>query len=249
MESLLEFSGLAAYIGVGLLAMAESGLFVGILVPGETAMILGGVLVSQGHAELGWMLVAASAGAITGDSISYELGRRFGPRLTTTRLGRRIGAENWERARRYTRARGGRAVFFGRFVGVLRALVPAVAGWAGMRYRSFLSFNVAGGIVWATGTLLLGVVAGRSWHVVERWVGRTSLIAAAVVLLAVIALVARWTRSQHRKSREPPKAADAPNRTATQCSNSSNNKILARRAISTHCFESISRLPLHLPPP
>src|ERR671918_2501082 len=99
MESLLEFTGAAAYVGLGLLAMAESGLFVGLFVPGETALILGGVLVSRGQAGLGWMIMAACLGAVAGDSISYEVGRRFGPRLSTTRLGVRVGKENWQRAR------------------------------------------------------------------------------------------------------------------------------------------------------
>jgi membrane protein DedA with SNARE-associated domain len=209
METLLEFSGATAYVGVGLLAMAESGLFVGLLVPGETAMILAGVLVARGHAELGWMVIAASAGAIIGDSISYEVGRRFGPRLATTRLGRRVGDQNWCQARDYVGARGGRAVFFGRFLGVLRALVPAVAGWAGMRYRAFLTFNIAGGLIWSTGTILLGVLAGRSWQLVETWVGRISLVGAGLVIAVLFFLVARWSRVQRRGDRAPPGEASS----------------------------------------
>jgi len=209
MESVLEFTGVAAYIAVGLLAMAESGLFVGLFVPGETAMILGGVLVSRGHAELGWMVIAASVGAVIGDSISYELGRRFGHRLVATRLGRRVGEPNWSRAREYVGRRGGRAVFFGRFLGVLRALVPAVAGWAGMRYGSFLTFNIAGGLIWASGTILLGVLAGRSWQLVETWVGRIGLVGACLVIAVVIFLIARWIRAQGRGDRAPP--GETPN--------------------------------------
>jgi membrane protein DedA with SNARE-associated domain len=198
MESILEFTGAAVYVGIGLLALAESGLFIGLLVPGETAMILGGVLVSRGQGEIGWILLAACLGAVAGDSISYELGRRFGPRLVSTRIGRRVGEPNWQRAREYVKSRAGRAVFFGRFVGVLRALVPAVAGWAGMKYRSFLTFNVAGGLVWATGTILLGVLAGHSWQIVERWVGRASLATAALVFGLVLLLILKWIRSQRR---------------------------------------------------
>lgn len=204
MESLLEFTGVAAYVLVGLLAMAESGFFVGVVVPGETAMILGGVLVSQGHADLGWMLAAASLGGVVGDSISYEIGRRFGPRLMTTRLGRRVGEERWDRARDYVKARGGRAVFFGRFVGVLRALVPAMAGWAAMPYRSFLGFNVAGGVIWATGSIMIGVVAGRSWELVEAWVGQASVIVAIGV---VVGLVFVFTFKRVRSERQPLRAS------------------------------------------
>jgi len=146
------------------------------------------------------MVIAASVGAVIGDSISYELGRRFGQRLGATRLGRRVGEPNWSRAREYVGRRGGRAVFFGRFLGVLRALVPAVAGWAGMRYRSFLTFNVAGGLLWATGTILLGVAAGSSWHIVEAWVGRAGWLGTGLVAAAVLVVATRLIKRQQRSA-------------------------------------------------
>jgi len=210
MESLLDLAGASAYVLVGLLAAAESGLFVGLLVPGETAMILAGVLAAQGRAEVGWLFLAACLGAVIGDAISFEIGRRYGARLTHTRLGRRVGDARWCRARDYVQTRGGRAVFFGRFVGVLRALVPAVAGWAGMPIRSFLIFNIAGGALWAGGCIMAGVAAGRSWRVVERWVGLGSLaVAAAVIALLAGVLIAK-SRAD-RKSRAPPAATSEEN--------------------------------------
>jgi len=194
-DFLLRLADPWAYVLIGVLAAAEAAAFVGLFIPGEAAMLLGGVIVSQGRAGLGWMLLAASAGAVIGDSIGYEIGRHFGSRLQTTRLGRRIGEKRWQRAHDHVRKRGGRAVFFGRFVGVLRALVPAIAGSAGIPYTRFFVFNAAGGIIWACGLVLLGAVAGSSYQVVERWAGRATAVLAGIVILAVaLSLAARWIR-------------------------------------------------------
>jgi len=93
------------------------------------------------------MMAVAAAGAIVGDSIGYEIGRHFGNALQASRLGRKVGAERWQRAETYLEAKGGRAIFAGRFVGVLRALVPAVAGATRMPYRRFLVWNALGAIM------------------------------------------------------------------------------------------------------
>src|SRR6266511_4048470 len=103
--------------------------------PRETAMLLGGFLAFQGRVNLAVMMAAGAAGAVVGDSIGYEIGRRFGEPLKHSRLGRRVGQDRWARGEAYLRAKGGRAVFLGRFVGVLRALVPALAGMSRMPYR------------------------------------------------------------------------------------------------------------------
>lgn len=198
MDFLLTLADPWAYVLIGLLAAAEASAFVGLFIPGEVAILLGGVLVSQGRAGLSLMLLAASAGAIIGDSIGYEIGRHFGVRLQTTRIGRRIGETRWIRAQDYVRERGGRAVFFGRFVGVLRALVPAIAGSAGIPYGKFFVFNAAGGIIWACSFVLLGAAAGSSYKVVERWAGRATAVLAGVVILAIVlSLVARWVRDHY----------------------------------------------------
>jgi len=139
------------------------------------------------------MMGAAAAGAIAGDSLGYEIGRRFGPALQASRLGRKVGAERWQRAEAYVEAKGGRAVFTGRFGGVLRALVPAVAGATRMPYRRFLAWNALGAIIWAPGTVLAGYLAGSSYRRVERDAGPAGLVLlAAVAAVAAVVLPARW---------------------------------------------------------
>lgn len=196
MDFLLELAEPWGYLLIGALAAAEAAAFAGLFIPGEAAMLIGGFLVFRGRADLAWMLVAGSAGAVIGDSLGYEIGRRLGPRLEQGRLGRRIGHDRWRRASAYVRRHGGTSNFLGRFIGVLRALVPAVAGSAGMPYRTFLAYNAAGGIIWASGFILLGVAAGRSYKVVEQWAGRATLVLGAIVLVAFGLVVgARWIAS------------------------------------------------------
>jgi membrane protein DedA with SNARE-associated domain/membrane-associated phospholipid phosphatase len=198
-ETLLELSNPWGYVAVAILAMAESGLFIGLVLPGEAAMLLGGFLVYQGRADLALMLACGCCGAVAGDSLSFWIGRVAGPRLQRSRLGRRIGDERWSRAHRYVKERGGRAVFLGRFVGVLRALVPAIAGSSGLPYRQFIPYSVAGAVAWVTAFIVLGSVAGGSWHLIDQWAGRASIVVVGVIALgAAIMFAAKWA-ARHRR--------------------------------------------------
>jgi membrane protein DedA with SNARE-associated domain/membrane-associated phospholipid phosphatase len=189
-----------AYVVVALVAAAESGAFLGLVLPGEAAMLLGGFLVFQGQAELPVMLASGIGGAIAGDSASYWIGRKAGARLMSSRLGRRVGPERWERSRQFVRKRGGRAVLIGRFVGMLRALVPAIAGSAGVPYRIFLPYSVAGGSLWVGAFIVLGSIAGGSWRIIERWAGRATLVLVGMlVAIGIVWFAARWVMG-HRET-------------------------------------------------
>lgn len=175
------------YLVVFALALLESAALVGLVVPGETVLVVGGFAASQGRADVRTMAAAAFLGAVVGDSIGFEFGRRLGPTMRASRLGRRVGAARWERADASITRLGGRAVLTGRFVGLLRAVVPMVAGMSEMPYRTFLVWNVLGAAVWAPAVVLAGYFAGDSLVRVERLLGRGSL--AAGLILAAVALV------------------------------------------------------------
>jgi membrane protein DedA with SNARE-associated domain len=183
---LLGLHGLPVYGLVGLLVFAEDALFVGFVLPGETAAVLGGVAASRGHASLPVMLAVVVAAAIVGDSGGYEIGRHLGPRILRSRVLKKR-SERIDAAREQLARRGGAAVFLGRFVAFFRATMPALAGTAGMRYPKFLAFNAVGGLVWGTGVVLLGYLAGNSYATIEKTFGRaTALIVLAVVVIAVV---------------------------------------------------------------
>ena len=192
---LLGLQGVPLYGLVGLVVLVEDALFVGFVVPGETAAVLGGVVASLGHASLPVMIGVVIACAVIGDSIGYEVGRWFGPRILRTRVVERRSARI-DNARRLLARRGGTAVFFGRWVAFLRAVMPALAGIAGMRYRRFFAFNAAGGILWGAVVVLIGYLAGNSYAKVEQMFGRAAaiVVAALVVIAVVVWRVRRHTR-------------------------------------------------------
>jgi membrane protein DedA with SNARE-associated domain len=191
------------YFVVFAAAASESALFVGLVVPGETILLVAGVLASRGQGQLVPYMVAAVVGAVAGDSIGYELGRHFGARLRRSALGRRIGEQRWERAETYLRDRGGRAIFFARWILVVRAIVPALAGQARMPYRRFLAWNVAGALPLCILHVGVGYLAGRSYTQVERYLhfGNWALLG----LLAAGGGIVYW---RHRSASDS--SADVP---------------------------------------
>lgn len=188
LDRLFNLPGVLVYLVVGAVVFIEDALFVGFVVPGETAAIIGGVIASRGHVQLWLMAVIVVGAAIIGDTVGYEVGRHVGPRLLASKLldKRR---KRLDEAQDFLRRRGGAAVFLGRFVAFFRAVMPALAGTAKMRYPKFLAFNAAGGLVWGVGFVLLGYLAGNSYQQVEKTAGRA---AAFVVLGIVIVALVGW---------------------------------------------------------
>jgi len=182
-DAVLTLSGLPAYGLVGLLAAGEAAAFVGLFLPGEAALLLGGVLASQGRVSLPVMIAVAVVAAIVGDSIGYEIGRRGGPALKRSRLGRVVGEERWTKGEAFLERRGGPAVFLGRWVGLLRALVPSLAGMGRMPYPRFLLWNALGGLLWASTVVLVGYAAGAQYKRIEQLFGRASLLVGLVTVL------------------------------------------------------------------
>jgi undecaprenyl-diphosphatase len=175
-----------ALLVVFLLPALESSAFVGFVFPGEIALILGGVLAYEQVVPLWAVLAAGIGGAIIGDSVGYLIGRRYGRRLLEGTLGRWVRREHLDRAERYLAERGGKAVFLGRFTAALRVMIPGLAGMARLRYRTFVAYNVAGGVAWGSLMILLGYLGGSSWRQVEHLASRIGL----AVFAGVVAVVA-----------------------------------------------------------
>jgi membrane protein DedA with SNARE-associated domain len=193
------------YVLLFVLTLLEASAFIGLFVPGETALLVAGVLASQGKLSLPVCIAVAVAGAIGGDSVGYEIGRRLGPRLRSSRGGQMVGEERWRRAHTFVRERGPHAVFFGRWVGLLRALVPAIAGDARMPYPQFLLWNVLGAVASSPLVILLGYAAGSSYRSVEHRLHWTTygLVAVAVAAIVIRAIVERRRSRQHQEAGAP----------------------------------------------
>jgi undecaprenyl-diphosphatase len=186
----------AVYLAVFGLPFLEASIFLGFVFPGETALVLGGVLASQGRLSIGVVVALAIVGAITGDAVGYAVGRRFGAGLQSSRLGQVVGEKRWRASETFLRRRGAQAVFFGRFTALLRAMVPSAAGMAKLPYRTFALWNALGGSVWAASFVLAGYLAGESYKQVERYLGRGALaLTALVVVTFVVVHVVRRRRA------------------------------------------------------
>ena len=183
------------YVIVGAVVFAEDALFVGFVLPGETLAIIGGVTASLGHTSLAVVLMVVILGAIIGDSVGFEVGKKFGPKLMAHHFFDKR-RERLESAQDFLRRRGGSAVFLGRWTAFFRAVMPALAGLSGMKYRVFLPWNAAGGIAWGTTAVVAGYLAGQSYHRVEKWLGQGAAVVVAVIVLAAIAV---WAVRRHRK--------------------------------------------------
>ena len=176
------------YLLVGVLAFLETGALVGLLVPGETAIIVGGILAGQGAVELVPLIALVWVAAAAGDSVSFLLGRRLG-REFVLRHGSRLGVQpaHVERTEAFFSRHGGRAVAFGRFVGVIRAIAPFLAGAARMRPQTFLAYDIPSAAAWATLNVMLGYAVFQSVSAagaVTKWL-TYGLIAAVVVVVVV----------------------------------------------------------------
>jgi membrane-associated protein len=202
---LLGHGGVVAYLLVFGLVFAEDALFAGFVIPGETAAVLGGVLASRGSVNLGIMIGVVVVAAIVGDSVGYEVGHYFGSRLMQLRP-LRAHQHRLQHAQDFVRDHGAPAVFLGRFVAFFRATVPGLAGMSHMPYRRFLPWNAVGGLMWGSGFVLLGWLAGNSFARIEKTAGLVSAIVVAAVV--VVALVI-WAVRRHRREAEEELAVDA----------------------------------------
>jgi membrane-associated protein len=193
-SGLTHLSGWLAYVLVAALVFGETAVFLGFVLPGETAVVLGGVLASRGHVSIWLLIIIVVVAAVAGPLVGYEIGRRMGDRLFSARILSRIPG-GVDRTRSMLRERGGLGVLIGRFVAIVRALVPAAAGAAGVPYRTFALYNLVGGVIWGVGYSLLGYLAGSAYTVIERRVGAGLAIVVAVL---VVGAGATWAVRRHR---------------------------------------------------
>jgi membrane protein DedA with SNARE-associated domain len=209
----------AAYAIIAALVFGEAAIFIGFVLPGETAVLLGGFLASTNHLNI-WVLCAlVFVSAVVGDTVGYEVGRKFGPRIVRSRFFVKHESR-LEAARGILRRRGGPAVFLGRFTAFFRAVMPGLAGLSEMRYPLFLAWNALGGLAWGVGFSLIGYFAGASYETVAKKVGTGSAIALGVVVLIALAV---WMVRRHRRQAGDEATAPSPSSAAP---NEAHNELL-----------------------
>jgi membrane-associated protein len=203
LTELSDTLGAWTYALVGGLAFLETGAFVGLLAPGETAIVLGGVVAAEGGVDLIPVLLVAWVFAALGDLVSFVLGQRLGRRFLH-RHGPRVGMTRprVHRVERFYAKHGPKAILVGRFVGLLRAVSPFLAGSSGLKLRVFLPWSILGTAVWATAFTLVGY----GFH--ESFSEASGTLTRVMLGLAVVAAAALAWRA-HRRARFTP-APDPP---------------------------------------
>ncbi|GAA3588837.1 DedA family protein [Amycolatopsis ultiminotia] len=183
----------------GGLVFAECTIGLGFLAPGESGLLVAATTATSVPRFLTLWAVVTVCAAL-GDSVGYGLGRKFGPRLRETKLIRKYGLDAWDRAATVLERRGAWAVFFARFLPVLRTLTPAAAGASRLPFRKFLPATALGALCWSLGHISLGAALGEAAKQVEGALSTGFLIAAAAVVGVLVFLLLRM---KNRKAPEP----------------------------------------------
>lgn len=190
----------AGYLIIIAAVLLERSVFIGLIIPGDVILALGGVYSSQGRMNLTAVIVIGTLSAIAGESIGYWLGRRYGMRLVRRLpLVRRL-EELLDRSRDYFRKYGGLTVAIGRYATAAGAFIPFTAGIARMPYLRFLLFDVPAIVVWAAAISVFGYVFGRNLEFVDKVLSRFGY---AVLGLVVVFFLGRFLWKRHRERREP----------------------------------------------
>lgn len=169
----------------GLAIMFETSLFIGLIIPGDTVVLVASTGVTD-IADFFWLLGAVLLGSLIGESLGFMLGRLFGKKIRYSKLGQRLGEKNWQLADRFVERRGGIAVAISRFLPMLHSLVPVVAGMTSMRYRTFISWTVGACAIWASAYVGIGYLAHSAYDQIASKLKWGGLAFVAVILVFMI---------------------------------------------------------------
>ncbi|MFJ4772324.1 DedA family protein [Streptomyces uncialis] len=192
--------------GLLIIVFAESGLLIGFFLPGDSLLFTTGLLVTTGQLTMDLWLVCVliCVAAILGDQAGYLFGKKVGPALFNRPDSRFFKQENVIKAHDFFEKHGPKSLVLARFVPIVRTFTPIIAGVSGMRYRSFITFNIIGGILWGAGVTLLGAWLGR--HALVRDNIEAMLI--GIVLLSIVPIVIEFARARSQSKKAVAGAAD-----------------------------------------
>jgi len=188
----------AGYLGLFGIIFAESGLFVGFFLPGDSLLFTAGFLASQGYLNI-WLLVPLCfAAAVLGDNFGYAFGRRVGPKIFKREDSFLFHKQHLERARSFYERHGKKTIILARFVPFARTFAPILAGVGEMHYRTFFSYNVIGGFLWAVCLPLLGYFLGSMIPGIDRYL--LPIILAIVIISILPAVYHGWKDYRERRA-------------------------------------------------
>jgi len=180
----------------GVAVLLETSILVGLVVPGDTIVLVSSTGVTTLAAYL-FTVLAVVLGALAGESIGFSLGRLFGPKLRSSWLGRQVGEKRWAKADRFVQRRGGIAVFISRFLPVFHSVIPLTAGTTAMRYRSFMIWTIPACTIWAFLYVSIGSGAAGTYRELQTSFSSAGWVFIAIVTVSIV-LVALIKNVLHR---------------------------------------------------
>jgi len=181
------------YAGIAAIVFAESGLFFGFFLPGDSLLFTAGFLASTGFFNIVLLILITTPAAILGDSVGYWFGKKVGPHIFSRPDSFWFSQKRVADARAFFEKRGASSIVLARFIPAVRTFTPILAGVAGMRYRTFLTYNIIGGILWGTGLPLAGYFLGRIVPHPDRYIVPVVL---AIVFVSVLPLAREMLRKR-----------------------------------------------------
>jgi membrane-associated protein len=189
-EALIRWGGLT---GIVTIVFIETGLFIGFFLPGDSLLVTAGIMAAAGYLDLRWLIPLTILAAIIGDQVNYAIGYRAGMALMSRYERFR---PHLERAHAFYEKHGAKTIVLARFVPIVRTFAPAVAGAARMNYRTFVTYNIVGGIVWVLSTTLTGYFLGRAIPHIDRYL---HLVIAIVVFFSILPILREWRRERRKE--------------------------------------------------
>lgn len=193
-QNLLVTFGL---IGLFLIVFAESGLLIGFFLPGDSLLFTAGLFAAQGTLSLPIVLVGCFLAAVAGDQVGYAFGKKVGPSLFRRPDSRFFKQEYVDKAQGFFEKYGAKTIVLARFVPIVRTFAPIVAGVGTMTYRTFVTYNVLGGLLWAIGVTMLGFLLGELIPDIDTFL---LPIIAVIILISVIPIGLEWRKARRSKA-------------------------------------------------
>ena len=189
----------AGYVGLTAIVFTETGLLIGFFLPGDSLLVTAGLLASQPEFGLNVyvMGVLLSIAAVAGDTVGYHIGKASGPRIFSREDSLFFHKKHLLRAQEFYEKHGGKTIVLARFMPIVRTFAPVVAGVGSMRYRTFIAYNVFGGIFWVWSMLFTGYFLGRLVPGIDRHIEKIIIL---VIFLSILPGIIAWFREKRRAS-------------------------------------------------
>ena len=192
LDALILWGGYALMAAI---VFTETGLLIGLFLPGDSLLITAGLIAATGALNIWWINVLLMVAAIVGDSVGYAIGARIGPRLFTREKSMLFNPKHVDRTRRFYARYGAKTIVIARFVPIVRTFAPVLAGVGQMPYRRFISYNVFGGIGWVAGMTWTGYFLGSAIPDIKSHIHKVVLV---VIVLSVIPIAIEVLRERRR---------------------------------------------------